>query len=88
MKIKCLTEQELVEGLDAHSAHADELAQPLPQELTPLERLKGSVKRYDRPTDSVCDEFFDSENGVSEEFMEDREQPASQPAPSDHGGRL
>ncbi|WP_254774319.1 hypothetical protein [Marinobacter sp. AC-23] len=61
--------------LDAHTAHADEVAQPLPQELTPLERLKGSVKRYDRPTDPVWDEFFDSEEGVSEDFMEDRDQP-------------
>ena len=62
-------------GLDAHTAHADELADPLPQELTPLERLKGSVKRYDRPTDSVWDEYFDSD-GVSDDLMEDREQPA------------
>ncbi|WP_288372807.1 hypothetical protein [uncultured Marinobacter sp.] len=47
----------------------------MPQELTPLERLKGSVKRYDRPTDSVWDEYFDSD-GVSDDLMEDREQPA------------
>lgn len=70
-----LTEKELLEGLDAHAAHADELAQPLPQELTPLERLRGSVKHFDRPTDPVWDEPFDSE-GVSDDFMEDREQPA------------
>lgn len=69
------TEKELLDSLDAHTAHADEIAQPLPQELTPLERLKGSVKRYDRPTDPVWDEFFDSEEGVSEDFMEDRDQP-------------
>ncbi|GGE76398.1 hypothetical protein GCM10011533_30990 [Streptosporangium jomthongense] len=69
------TEAELLDSLDAHKAHADELAQPLPQELTPLERLKGSVKRYDRPTDPVWDEFFDSEEGVSEDFMDDRAQP-------------
>ncbi|RBP30718.1 hypothetical protein DET50_107133 [Marinobacter pelagius] len=49
MNKKRLTEKDLLEGLDAHTAHADELAQPLPQELTPLERLKGSVKRYERP---------------------------------------
>ena len=50
MNKKRLTEKDLLEGLDAHTAHADELAQPLPQELTPLERLKGSVKRYERPS--------------------------------------
>lgn len=74
MTIKCPTEKELLEGLNPHTAHADELAEPLPQELAPLERLKGSVKRYDRPTDPVWDEYFDSE-GVSDDFMEDREQP-------------
>ena len=47
----------------------------LPQELTPLERLKGSVKRYERPTDPVWDEFFESDEGVTDDFMEDREQP-------------
>lgn len=69
------TEKELLEGLDAHTAHADELAQPLAKELTPLERLKGSVKRYDRPTDPVWDEFFESDESVTDDFMEDREQP-------------
>lgn len=75
MKKKTFTEQELLHGLDAKGAHADELAEPLSQELTPLERLKGSVKHYDRPTDSVWDEYFDSDEGVSEDFMEDRGQP-------------
>jgi antitoxin VapB len=70
-----LSEKELLDGLDAKGAHADELAKPLPQELTPLERLKGSVKRYDRPTDPVWDEFFDSDEGVSDDFTEDRDQP-------------
>jgi len=69
------TEKELLKGLDAHTVHADELAEPLPQELTPLERLKGSVKRYDRPTDPVWDEYFES-GGVSDDFMDDRDQPA------------
>ena len=78
MKKKTFTEQELLEGLDAHTAHADELAEPLPQELTPLERLKGSVKRYDRPFDSVWDwdEWFDSEERATDDFMEDRDQPS------------
>ena len=74
MKTKRPTEKEPLDGLDAHTAHADELAEPLPQELTPLERLKGTVKAYERPTDPVWDEWFDSE-GVSDDFMEDREQP-------------
>lgn len=76
MTTKRPTETELLDGLDAHAAHADEMAQPLPHELTPLERLKGSVKHYDRPTDPVWDEFFDSEEGVSADFIEDRDQPS------------
>ncbi|MTI98119.1 MAG: hypothetical protein FH752_05810 [Marinobacter adhaerens] len=76
MKKKRFTEQELLEDLDVDSADADELAVPLPQELSPLERLKGSVKRYERPTDPVWDEYFDSSEGVSEDFMEDRDQPS------------
>ncbi|ABM17314.1 hypothetical protein [Marinobacter nauticus] len=75
MSTKRMTEKELLEGLDAHTAHADELAELLPQELTPLERLKGSVKRYERPTDPVWDEFFESDEGVTDDFMEDRERP-------------
>lgn len=69
------TEKELLDGLNTHKAHGDELAQPLPQELTPLERLKGSVKRYDRPTEPVWDEYFNS-GGASDNFMKDRDQPA------------
>lgn len=68
-----VNENKLLEGLDAHTAHADELATLLPRELTPLERLKGSVKRYDRPTDPVWEEWFESEGRVTDEFLEDRE---------------
>lgn len=71
---KTFTEQGLLKGLNAHTAHADELAEPQSQELTPLERLKGSVKRYDRPTDPVWDDYLDAE-GVSDDFMKDRNQP-------------
>jgi len=71
-----MTEQELLEGLDAKGAHADELAEPLSHELEPLERLRGSVKRYDRPTDPVWDEYFDSDEGATDDFMEDRDQPS------------
>ncbi|MBQ0748506.1 MAG: hypothetical protein KBT82_17625 [Marinobacter sp.] len=77
MTTKHPTEIELLDGgLDAHTAHADEVAQPLPEELTPLERLKGSVKRYSRPTDPVWDEVFDSAEGVSEDFVEDCAPPS------------
>lgn len=76
MSEKPLSEEQLLEGLDAKGAHADELVEPLSQELMPLERLKGSVKRYDRPLDPVWDEYFESEEGVSEDFMKDRGQPS------------
>lgn len=75
MTTKRPTEKELLDGLDADTAHADELAEPLPQELTPLERLKGSVKRYDPPTDPVWDEFYDSDESITDDFIENREQP-------------
>ena len=61
MSIKRLMEKELLKDLDAKSAHAKELAEPLPQELTPLERLRGTVKHYERPTDPVWDEYFESD---------------------------
>jgi antitoxin VapB len=79
LNIKRFTESELLKDLDAKGAHADELAEPLPQELTPLERLRGAVKRYDRPTDPVWDEFFNSDEGVTDDFMEDRDQPPPTP---------
>ena len=76
MSIKRMTEKEILDGLDARGAHADDLAEPLAQELEPLERLRGSVKRYNRPTDPVWDEYFDSDEGVTDDFMEDRDQPS------------
>ncbi|RBP27915.1 antitoxin VapB [Marinobacter pelagius] len=75
MSKKRLTEKDLMDDLDAHTAHADELTQPLPQELTPLERLKGSAKRYEHPLDPVWDEWFESEEHVTRDFMHDRDQP-------------
>lgn len=74
MTTKRPNEKELLEGLDAHTALADALTEPLPQELTPLERLKGSVKRYERPTDPVWEDYCDTE-AVSDDLMEDREPP-------------
>jgi len=68
------TEKKLLEGLGAYEAHADELADPLPQEIDPLDRLRGSVKRYERPTDPVWEEWFASDERVSDDFMNDRDQ--------------
>ncbi|WP_349560411.1 hypothetical protein [Marinobacter sp. NFXS9] len=48
---KTFTEKELLEGLDAQSTHADELAKPLPKERAHLEKLNRSVLRYERPLD-------------------------------------
>jgi len=77
MKLKRITEKELLAGLNPYTSHADELAKPLPSEISPLERLKGTGTRYDQPTDPVGDEFFESEEGVTDDFMEDRYQPSS-----------
>ena len=74
MKKKRFTEEELLDGLEPYAAHADELAEPQGNEPTALERLKGSVLRYERPTDPVWDECFEAE-GVTEDFMENRDQP-------------
>ena len=76
MSEKRSTEKALVEHLDPDTAPADEHAQLLSHELTPLDRLKGSVIRYERLTEPVWDEWFDSENRATEDFMNDREQPA------------
>lgn len=77
MKEKRPTEQELLENLDACGAHADELAEPLSQEYEPLEKLKGSVKKLERPTDPATaaedwDAWFDGEGGASDDFIKDR----------------
>lgn len=48
-------EEDLLKGLDAYTAHADDAAEPLPNELTPVERLNGSVIRYEHPSDPVDD---------------------------------
>lgn len=49
MQKKRPPEQELLKDLDAFGAHADELGELLPQELDPLERLKGSMKKFEGP---------------------------------------
>jgi antitoxin VapB len=70
MSVKRMTEQKLLDGLGAKGAHANELAELLPQELDPMERLKGSVKRHSRPLDPVWDEYFDSDEGITDDVME------------------
>ena len=74
MKKKRPTEQELLKDLNPRGAHADELADPLAHELDPLDRLKGSVKKFERPTDPATDpEEWDAwfnEGGVSGDLME------------------
>lgn len=64
---KMPTEDELLKGLDEHTSHADELAQPMPEELEPLARLKGSVERYDKPFESV----WDSSDGDTESDLDE-----------------
>lgn len=38
------TEQELIEHLDAYGSHADELAELLPHEAEPMEKLKNQSR--------------------------------------------
>ena len=61
-------EKMLLRGLDAHTGHADEVAEPLKGEwpqreegdgLTPQQRLKGSVLRYEGPADPVWEDDED-----------------------------
>ena len=52
MSIKRLMEKELLKDLDAKSAHAKELAEPLPQELTPPGTAQGhsqTLRAANRP---------------------------------------
>ncbi|MAM00103.1 hypothetical protein [Hydrocarboniclastica marina] len=74
MKKRLLSEKDLLRGLNEHTGHADEVFTPLPRELDPLEKLKGSVIKYDRPFDSVWDDWFDDQD-VSEESLASRDQP-------------
>ena len=68
MAKETFTEKQLLQDLDSSKAHADEMAEPLPKELDPLERLRGSVKEYKRPFDSVWEE----DAGPEEEDEEGR----------------
>jgi hypothetical protein len=69
-----LTERDLLEGLDVRKAHAVELAEPLPQELEHLDKLRGSIKIFGRPLDSFEGEFFDSAEPCTNEYLQDRDQ--------------
>lgn len=54
-----MPEKELLKGLDGDTAHADELVRPLTRNGS-----RGQTKRYERPTDPVRDEYFDSDKGA------------------------
>jgi antitoxin VapB len=75
MKTKQPTEPELLENLDAYGAHADEVAEPLSSEYEPFRKLKGSVEKFERPTDPASvsedwDAWIDGER-ASEDVMND-----------------
>lgn len=72
---KKFTEIELLKGLGADGAHADEVATPTPEELEPLARLRGSVLKYEDPLADTWDEWFDSDPHEESEFLERRDQP-------------
>lgn len=63
-------EKMLLRGLNAHTSHADEVAEPLKGEwpqreegdgVTRHQRLKGSVLHYERPTDPVWEDDEDKD---------------------------
>ena len=72
---KRVTEKDLLKGLAAHGAHADEAAEPTANELTPLERLRGSVLKYENPLADTWDEWFDAAGESNSQLSEDRDQP-------------
>lgn len=65
---KKFTEKELLEGLDSHGAHADEAAVPTSGELAPLERLHGSVHKYEDPLADTWDQWFDAVKEGNNQF--------------------
>lgn len=81
MSTERLREQELPKRLDAHTAHADALAEPPAQEIDPLERLKGSVKRHERPLDG-CWDYADDDGAESDELLKNYDKPVSGKQPS------
>jgi antitoxin VapB len=82
MGTKRIHEQQLLEGLNAHTAHADALAEPLPRELDPLERLKGSVTKSESPMDGCWD--YAGEEGVeSDELLKAYAKPVAEHNESD-----
>lgn len=48
-------EQELLDGLNAYTVHADEAAELMPCELGPQERLKSSVEGYEAPFEPLAE---------------------------------
>jgi len=75
MSIQRFTESELLKDLNTTTNHAEELAELLPQELTSLEKLKGSVLRYDRPLDPVWNDDVNPNECVPDDPMKCRDQP-------------
>lgn len=73
MAKKKLTGEDLLNNVNEESSHSEELAEPFSREVHP----EGSVNRCDRALDGRWDEYFDSE-GCSDDFLENRDQPASQ----------
>jgi len=69
---------------DDKGDHPNEPRESRPQKMAPLDRLKGSVERYDRSLCSTWHTFF-SADGVIDDFKEDRNQPSP---PQDTGGGL
>ncbi|WP_421842169.1 hypothetical protein [Marinobacter algicola] len=69
MSAKRTTEQKLIDGLDAKGAYVEGMAESLPQEFDPLEHPKGSGKREIQIVDIVWEEYFDSAEGVTGDFI-------------------
>jgi antitoxin VapB len=74
---KRLREKKLLEGLNAYTAHADAMAEPLPGEIDPLEQRRGSVKRFERPLDG-CWDYADDEGSESDELLKKFDKPISE----------
>lgn len=73
MAKKKFTGQVLLNGVNEEPSHSEELVAPLPQGVHP----EGSVNGCSRRLSGSWDEYFDSE-GCSDDFLENRNQPAKQ----------
>lgn len=82
MGTRRIREQELLKGLNAHTAHADELAESTHQELDPLERLRGSVTKYENPMEG-CWDYVGEEGSESDELLKAYAKPVAEHNESD-----